>query len=123
MKQKQTTCLNYAENLVEFLGIGNSCKTPCHPEANARIENTKKPWMKASLSKWMTISLSENVSPSSIDGSSLFFLYIDKESFSYSVLGIPLRVPLDCLCERRHSKFFQTPRDFNPKHRICLEIY
>ena len=46
---------------------------------------------------------------------------VTKYSLMYLVLGIPLRLPIDCMHETRHKELFPTPSDYVYNLRKKLE--
>ena len=99
--------------LCRVLGIERTSTTPFHPEGNAMIERTNRT-IEESLSKYIGdhqsdwtcyLQLVMMAYRSSIHA-------VTKHSPNNLVMGTPLRLPIDCMYETRHTEIFPNPSDF-----------
>ena len=108
--------------LCRILGIQRTSPTSFHPEGNAMIERTNRT-LEKSISKYVNelqhdwknyLQLVMMAYRSSVHS-------LTKYSHAYVIFGTPLKLPIDCMYETRHTESNPTPSDFIFKTRRELQ--
>ena len=108
--------------LCRILGIQRTSTTSFHPEGNAMIERTNRK-LQESFSKFVSEHQHDwkNYLQLVLVAYSSSVQAVTKYSPASVIFGTPLKFPVDCMYETRHTESYPTTSDFIFKSRRELQ--